>query len=226
MAIEAVSPSGEIVHAGRGHTANHDGFSLGRLVTSPGGNVITAVTLELTPELARECVEGAYFATVADACRAMCSILASGRLPAVFEFLDRACISALNDAAQLGLRHDASALLLYAESHGDATASENIRRIGQTCLAAGALELARADQCQALLAAVSRKCGLTTTEQTATRLHSALANDRIGEDQIPWVRRITSILGGYGSPENTSSPAVTSDRKALHQSERGASVTR
>lgn len=156
--LELVSSSGEVARVGRDDYANGDRFALDRLLMSADpATVITEVTVTLTPALApaltpaltssmtiapdRGTVGVACFATLAQAGRAMRTILASGSVPSTFEFLDRASITAVPDLGHLVLRRDVGALLLFADDSAHDVAAEKLRLVGHMCVAAGAVDV-------------------------------------------------------------------------------------
>ncbi|GAA0630949.1 glycolate oxidase subunit GlcD [Streptomyces thermocarboxydovorans] len=163
LGLEAVLPTGEIIRTGGRLWKDVAGYDLTRLLTGSEGTlaVITEVTVALLPAPAETGTGVAYFASLADASRAVADVIASGIVPATLEFLDRKCISAVEEFAGLGLRQDAGALLLFGDD-GDARAvATNLGRIQEVCGRAGALEVTLAEdvaRADALLAA--RRCSL------------------------------------------------------------------
>lgn len=151
LGIEFVLPSGEIVR-----TDDDDGHRhrLPEPVRPAGPlSVITEVTVALEcarssaepPEDARSEVGTevgiAYFGTVADACQAMRAVLSGGTLPARLEFVDEARLAAAAATGLLGIRSDATALLVFG---GDAAAPlslTELRLIGESCARSGALDV-------------------------------------------------------------------------------------
>ncbi|GAA1422365.1 glycolate oxidase subunit GlcD [Streptomyces thermospinosisporus] len=163
LGLEAVLPTGEIIRTGGRLWKDVAGYDLTRLLTGSEGTlaVITEVTVALLPAPAETGTGVAYFPSLADASRAVADVIASGIVPATLEFLDRKCISAVEEFAGLGLRQDAGALLLFGDD-GDARAvATNLGRIQEVCDRAGALEVTLAEdvaRADALLAA--RRCSL------------------------------------------------------------------
>jgi glycolate oxidase len=171
LGLEAVLPTGEVIRTGGRLAKDVAGYDLTRLLTGSEGTlaVITEITVALRPAPAGSGTGVAYFASLADACRAVAAIITGGTLPATLEFLDRKCITAVEAHASLGLREDAGALLLFGDDGPPGTVAATLDRMGTTCLTNGAIEvtlaedLARAD---ALLAA--RRCTLPALSRLGT----------------------------------------------------------
>ncbi|MFF5209051.1 FAD-binding oxidoreductase [Streptosporangium sp. NPDC000396] len=163
LGLEAVLPTGEVIRTGGRLWKDVAGYDLTRLLTGSEGTlgVITEATVALTPAPRAGGTGLAYFATLADAGRAVARIIGSGLVPATLEFLDAKCIDAVEAYARLGLRSDAGALLLFGDD-GDASLVErHLSRMAELCLGEGALEATvagAAAESEALLAA--RRCAL------------------------------------------------------------------
>jgi len=163
LGLEVVLPTGEIIRTGGRLWKDVAGYDLTRLMTGSEGTlgVITEVTVALLPLPAVAHTGVAYFATLADASRAVTGIIRDGVLPATLEFLDRTCIGAVEDYAQLGLRRDAGALLLFGDDGPPDVVERNVARMGEICAAHDALGVTVATEVaasEALLTA--RRCSL------------------------------------------------------------------
>lgn len=200
LGLEAVLPTGEIIRTGGRLWKDVAGYDLTRLLTGSEGTlaVITEVTVALLPAPATSNTGVAYFPSLADAGRAVARVLRGGLVPATLEFLDRRCIGAVEEYAQLGLRADAGALLLFGDDGPAATVADSLARIGEACLAEGALEVTTAREvaeAEALLAA--RRCALPALSRlgSLTILEDAtVPRPRIAE----MVDRIDGIAEKYG----------------------------
>ncbi|MFI7538469.1 FAD-binding oxidoreductase [Streptosporangium sp. NPDC049376] len=163
LGLEAVLPTGEIVRTGGRLWKDVAGYDLTRLLTGSEGTlgVITEATVALTPAPETTGTGLAYFATLADAGRAVARIIGSGIVPATLEFLDAKCVAAVEDYAGLGLRRDAGALLLFGDDGAAAPVADHLARMAEICLGEGATEAVvagAAAESEALLAA--RRCAL------------------------------------------------------------------
>jgi FAD linked oxidases, C-terminal domain len=121
LGLTVALPTGEIIRTGGRLWKDVAGYDLTRLLTGSEGTlgVITEVTVALLPKPATSRTGLAYFGSLAQAGQAVAGILAAGVIPSTLEFLDRRCIDAVEQYAQLGLNPDAGALLLFGDD-GDA----------------------------------------------------------------------------------------------------------
>ncbi|MGW2745315.1 FAD-binding oxidoreductase [Streptomyces sp. NPDC001450] len=200
LGLEAVLATGEIIRTGGRLWKDVAGYDLTRLLTGSEGTlaVVTEATVALLPAPKDSGTGIAYFASLADASRAVTAVIASGIVPATLEFLDRKCIAAVEEFAGLGLRADAGALLIFGDDGAPATVSGNLARIQDVCLETGALEVTLAEnvaRADALLAA--RRCSLPALSRlgSLTILEDAtVPRHRMAE----MVDRIDDIADRYG----------------------------
>ncbi len=194
LGLEAVLPTGEVIRTGGRLWKDVAGYDLTRLLTGSEGTlaVLTEVTVALLPMPAATNTGVAYFRSLADAGRAVTAVIGDGIVPATLEFLDAKCIGAVEEYANLGLRLDAGALLLFGDDGAPDAVDRNLARIGELCVANGAIEVTVADtpaRSEALLAArrstlpaLSRLGSLTMLEDaTVPRPRLAEMVDRINE---------------------------------------------
>jgi glycolate oxidase len=194
LGVEAVLPTGELIRTGGRLWKDVAGYDLTRLLTGSEGTlaVITEVTVALLPMPAATNTGVAYFHSLADAGRAVGAVISDGIVPATLEFLDAKCIGVVEQYANLGLRLDAGALLLFGDDGTSDAVDRNLARIGELCLASGAMEVILAQdvaRSEALLAArrstlpaLSRLGTLTMLEDaTVPRPRLAQMVDRINE---------------------------------------------
>jgi glycolate oxidase len=170
LGLEVVLPTGEVIRTGGRLWKDVAGYDLTRLLTGSEGTlgVITEVTVGLLPMPETSRTGIAYFGSLADAGRAVTAIIAGGTLPATLEFLDRACIGAVEDFAHLGLDRDAGALLLFGDDGSPRDVVESLDRMAEACTANGArgIELATdVAGSEDLLAA--RRCSLPALSRLA-----------------------------------------------------------
>jgi glycolate oxidase len=200
LGCEAVLGTGEVIRCGGKLVKDVAGFDLLRLLCGSEGTlaVITELTLRLVPAPASYGVGLAYFASLAQAGAAVSRVLAEGILPATLEFLDATCIQTVEDYAQVGLRRDAGALLIFGQDGDASTVQSDLASMSATCRAEGATDVSLAgddletqrllEARRAVLPSLSRLAPLTILED-ATVPRSALAE---------MVGRIEEIAARHG----------------------------
>ena len=163
LGCEAVLPTGEVIRTGGRLWKDVAGYDLTRLLTGSEGTlaVITEVTAALLPAPETSRTGLAYFDSLAEAGRAVSAIIAAGTLPATLEFLDHACINAVEDYARLGLDRDAGALLLFGDDGRTESVERSLDTMAGICATAGArrVELA-ADVAESEHLLAARRCSL------------------------------------------------------------------
>src|SRR4051812_13482091 len=171
LGTTAVLPTGEVIRTGGRLWKDVAGYDLTRLLTGSEGTlgVLTELTVALLPMPAVTNTGVAYFGNLADAGRAVSAVIGDGVVPATLEFLDAKCIGAVEEYANLGLRLDAGALLLFGDDGPEDVVDRNLGRIGEQCTASGALEVTLAEnvaRSEALLTA--RRCSLPALSRLGT----------------------------------------------------------
>jgi glycolate oxidase len=171
LGTTAVLPTGEVIRTGGRLWKDVAGYDLTRLLTGSEGTlgVLTEITVALLPMPASSNTGVAYFPTLADAGRAVGAVIGDGIVPATLEFLDAKCIGAVEEYANLGLRLDAGALLLFGDDGPADVVDRNLGRIGEQCTEHGAMEVTLAEsiaRSEALLTA--RRCSLPALSRLGT----------------------------------------------------------
>jgi glycolate oxidase len=117
LGLEAVLGTGEIIRTGGRLVKDVAGYDITRLLIGSEGTlaIFTEITTVLSPRPRSSLYGVAYFNTLADASKAVDSIVGAGILPATLEFLDNTCVKAVEDFAHLGLDTEAGALLLFGD---------------------------------------------------------------------------------------------------------------
>jgi glycolate oxidase len=202
LGTTAVLPTGEVIRTGGRLWKDVAGYDLTRLLTGSEGTlgVLTEITVALLPMPATTNTGVAYFPTLADAGRAVGAVIGDGIVPATLEFLDAKCIGAVEEYANLGLRLDAGALLLFGDDGPADVVDRNLGRIGEQCTEHGAMEVTLAEsiaRSEALLTA--RRCSLPALSRlgTLTLLEDAtVPRPRLAQ----MVDRIDEIAERYDVP--------------------------
>jgi glycolate oxidase len=170
LGLEVVLPTGEVIRTGGRLWKDVAGYDLTRLMTGSEGTlgVITEVTVALVPAPGTARTGVAYFPTLAQAGDAVSAVLAAGIVPATLEFLDRACVNAVEDHARLGLDRSAGALLLFGDDGEPELVDRNLSRIELLCRERGATDTTVAPDIAAADALLeARRCSLPALARLA-----------------------------------------------------------
>ena len=141
LGLEVITPEGEIMRTGGQTIKNVTGFDLTKLIVGSEGalGVITEATLKLVPKPPAVQTILAVFDDVRKAGEAISKTLTSGILPSKMEFMDQACIQAVEDFKSAGLPVHAKALVIIElDGHPEALEVERelvlkiMKRIGAT----------------------------------------------------------------------------------------------
>ncbi len=153
----------------------------------------------------------AYFDSLTQAGHAVAGILGAGVIPSTLEFLDRRCMDAVEQYAQLGLHAGAGALLLFGDDGDEAVVTRSFERIAAACADCGAISVETAGdatESEALLTA--RRCTLPALSRlgSVTILEDAsVPRPRLAEmvariDEIAARHRVTMATFGHAGDGN------------------------
>ncbi|MGI8748513.1 MAG: FAD-binding oxidoreductase, partial [Deinococcus sp.] len=112
--LEVVDADGEV------HQLTRSAYDLAGLLIGSEGTLglITEASLRLISPARHTRTLMSSFAEVGDAAGAVSRAIAAGAVPAKLEFMDRACVNAIEDYLQIGLPREAGAVLLI-DTDGD-----------------------------------------------------------------------------------------------------------
>jgi glycolate oxidase len=230
LGVEAVLPTGEIIRSGGRLVKDVAGYDLRRLLCGSEGTlaVMTELTLRLMPAPEASGYGMAYFPDLAAAARAVSRVLASGVLPVTLEFLDRVCIGAVEDYAQIGLDTSAGALLIFGQDGNPGVIEHDLERMAQACAAEGATSIRIAESPEAAAEVLeARRAALPSLSrlEPLTLLEDAtVPRSRIAE-MVEYIQDVAERheikIGtfGHAGDGNLHPTAVLdpADEKAIHR---------
>lgn len=150
--LTVVLADGSIVHTGQRTIKGVAGYNLTALLVGSEGTlgIITEITVGLLPKPASPSGVSATFASTADALAAANTIIAGARRPSVLEFLDGACIEAINafDPASTLPRGAGALLLVQSDQIGQA--HDDVEAYAAVLRADGATEVLIAHDAESL----------------------------------------------------------------------------
>ncbi|MBY8866248.1 FAD-binding oxidoreductase [Streptomyces sennicomposti] len=165
LGLDVVLADGRLMSTGRRTAKGVAGYDLTRLFVGSEGSlgIVVRAVLALKPQPPQQLVLAAEFASAADACDAVCRIMAGGHVPSLLELMDRTTVKAVNDLAHMGLPETTEALLLAAFDTPDPAA--DLAAVGALCEAAGATQVVPADDAaESELLLQARRLSLTALE--------------------------------------------------------------
>ena len=185
LALEAVLPTGEVIHTGSKAVKNVVGYDLTQLLVGSEGTlaIITKVTLRLIPKPPARATLAASFPGVQEAVDAVTALLYERVVPAAIELIDADSLRAAEQYA--GHRIAEGAALLLIECDGiPAAVEDEIGRVKRACATAGALDVRRSggDAERDELWAIRRQVSLALR---ATGLHKVNHDVVVPRGRIP-----------------------------------------
>lgn len=159
LSVTVLTITGERLVLG-GQALDAPGLDLLALFTGSEGllGIIVEVTVKLLPRPERAQVLLAAFADVVRAGEAVAGIIAAGIIPAGLEMMDNPAIRAAEAFVHAGYPQDAAAILLCELDGSNAEVSEEVLRVRQLLLQAGATEVRTAqDEAQRMRFWAGRK---------------------------------------------------------------------
>jgi glycolate oxidase len=147
LALEAVLPTGEIIHTGSKAVKSVVGYDLTQLLVGSEGTlaIITEVVLRLVPKPAAQRALRASFSGIEPAVDAVTKLIQLRVVPAAIELVDRESLEALREYLGSSLAPEGAGAVLILEVDGaSAAVDEEIVLVERACLAAGATEIQRA----------------------------------------------------------------------------------
>ena len=148
-ALQVVLPGGEVIRTGHRTAKGVAGLDLTGLFVGSEGTlgVVTEVTTRLLPAPDPSLTVLATFDSLEHAGTAIASLRRERHVPSLVELLDRSAMAAVQALADYGFPDDCEAVLLVQSDRPGHTA-EDVQRYAELLTAAGATEVAVADDVQ------------------------------------------------------------------------------
>ena len=146
LALEAVLPTGEIIHTGSKAVKNVVGYDLTQLLVGSEGTlaIVTRITLRLLPKPPATATVSASFADIRGAVNGVTALVRLGVIPAAVELIDGDSLRAVEAHVGRPVAPGASALLIVEADGVPAAVQEEIDRASSALAASGALAITRA----------------------------------------------------------------------------------
>jgi len=147
LALEAVLPTGEILHTGSKAVKNVVGYDLTQLLVGSEGTlaIITKITLRLVPQPLARATLSAAFSDVRRAVEAVTLLIQRRVVPSAIELVDDDSLRAV--AAHVGRQvvPEGGHALIIVECDGTpAAVEEELQRVASACADAGGVNIAQA----------------------------------------------------------------------------------
>jgi glycolate oxidase len=146
LALEAVLPTGEIIHTGSKAVKNVVGYDLTQLLVGSEGTlaIVTRITLRLLPYPPARATVSAAFADIRSAVNGVTALVGLGVIPAAVELIDGDSLRAVEAHVGRPVAPGASAVLIVEADGIPAGVQEEIDRASSALSASGALAITRA----------------------------------------------------------------------------------
>lgn len=193
LGLQIALPTGELLRVGKQTIKGVAGFDLVGLVVGSEGllAIVTEITTQLLPLPRAVETALALFGDELSASRAVSAILAEGLLPRALEFLDGAAIAASHAAkAPFHFPEGTGAAVLFEVDGRDAPGCKaEITRLGEVCLAGGALDVWLAQN-------ASQRAALWDTRRQVSVNLKALHPRKLSEDIVVPRSRLPEAVAG------------------------------
>jgi glycolate oxidase len=147
LALEAVLPTGEIIHTGSKAVKNVVGYDLTQLLVGSEGTlaIITKITLRLVPKPQANATMLATFAGVRSAVDAVSELIRRRVVPTALELIDSDSLQAIEDNLGSGLVPRGTTAALIVEVDGTPRGvQDDLELVVEACRSVGAKEISRA----------------------------------------------------------------------------------
>jgi glycolate oxidase len=147
LGLEAVLPTGEIIHTGSKVVKNVVGYDLTQLIVGSEGTlaIVTRITLRLIPKPPVQITLRALFASVTAAVGAVSELLRRRVVPATIELIDGECLDSVARYVGERLAPPGTGALLLVEVDGMGSGvADEADAVEAACAASGGVDIVRA----------------------------------------------------------------------------------
>jgi glycolate oxidase len=147
LALEAVLPTGEVIHTGSKAVKNVVGYDLTQLLVGSEGTlaIITKITVRLVPKPPANATMIATFGTIQAAVDAVAEVIRRRVVPAALELIDRDSLAAVHEHLSGDLVPKGTVAALIVEADGTARGvEEDLDLVVDACRSTGAQSMWRA----------------------------------------------------------------------------------
>jgi glycolate oxidase len=146
LALEAVLPTGEIIHTGSKAVKNVVGYDLTQLLVGSEGTlaIVTRITLRLLPYPPARATASAAFPDIDSAVNGVTALVRLGVIPAAVELVDGDSLRAVEAHVGKAVAPGAAALIIVEADGVPAAVEEEMDRATAALAGAGALSVTRA----------------------------------------------------------------------------------
>jgi glycolate oxidase len=148
LALEAVLPTGEIIHTGSKAVKNVVGYDLTQLLVGSEGTlaIITRITLRLVPKPPSRATLLGFFDSVDAAVNAVSALIRLRAVPAAIELVDSDSLDAIHKyLGQTVVPREAKAALIIEADGTESSVADEIERAAKGCAEANAVGIVRAE---------------------------------------------------------------------------------
>jgi glycolate oxidase len=148
LALDAVLPTGEIIHTGSKAVKNVVGYDLTQLIVGSEGTlaIVTKVTLRLIPKPPDRATLLALFDGIDSAVNAVTALIRLRAVPAAIELVDADSLHAVHDyLGQSVVPREAKAALIVEVDGSSSAVADEMERVAQGCAEGRAVVVVRAE---------------------------------------------------------------------------------
>jgi len=189
LGLEAVLPSGKVIHTGVRTAKGVAGYDLTRLIVGSEGTlaVVTQATLKLLPLPQAVKTMAVLFPTIEQAVITVASIIKESLVPRCVEFLDRSSIECVRDKFGFHVPSDIHSILIIEVDGSLAVVAQEAEKIRKFCIEKGAS--------QVILAADAKQASeIWGARKALSTALFKIAPNKINEDIVVPLNKIPEMV--------------------------------